>query len=105
MSVTVEKKGPVTTVILDRPEARNAVDRPTAEDLAEAFRQFDADEEARVSVFYGTNATFCAGADLKALADESRGNRIAAQGDGGEPYAAFQTSDWRNFRLRRGRWS
>lgn len=82
MSVTVEKKGPVTTVILDRPEARNAVDRPTAEDLAEAFRQFDADEEARVSVFYGTNATFCAGADLKALADESRGNRIAAQGDG-----------------------
>ncbi len=82
MSVTVEKKGPVTTVILDRPEARNAVDRPTAEALAEAFRQFDADEEARVAVFYGANATFCAGADLKALADESRGNRIAAQGDG-----------------------
>ena len=82
MSVTVEKKGPVTTVILDRPEARNAVDRPTAEALAEAFRQFDADEEARVAVFYGANATFCAGADLKALGDESRANRISAQGDG-----------------------
>jgi len=82
MSVSIEKNGPVTTVILDRPEARNAVDRPTAEALAEAFRQFDADEEARVAVFYGANGTFCAGADLKALADESRGNRISAQGDG-----------------------
>ncbi|MEZ0122068.1 MAG: crotonase/enoyl-CoA hydratase family protein [Candidatus Reddybacter sp.] len=82
MSVSSEKNGPVTTIILDRPQARNAVDRPTAEALAEVFRQFDADEEALVAVFYGANGTFCAGADLKALADESRRNRIAAQGDG-----------------------
>ncbi|MEZ0153369.1 MAG: crotonase/enoyl-CoA hydratase family protein [Candidatus Reddybacter sp.] len=82
MSVSIEKNGPVTTIILDRPQARNAVDRPTAEALAEAFRQFDADEEALVAVFYGANGTFCAGADLKALADESRRNRIAVQGDG-----------------------
>lgn len=82
MSVSIEKNGPVTTIILDRPQARNAVDRPTAEALAEAFRQFDADEQAHVAVFYGANGTFCAGADLKALADESRSNRISAQGDG-----------------------
>ena len=82
MSVLVEKSGPVTTVILNRPEARNAVDRPTAEALAEAFLQFDADEEALVAVFYGANGSFCAGADLKAMADESRRNRIAADGDG-----------------------
>ncbi|MBQ0798875.1 MAG: crotonase/enoyl-CoA hydratase family protein [Porticoccaceae bacterium] len=82
MSVLVEKNGPVTTVILNRPEARNAVDRPTAEALAEAFLQFDADEEALVAVFYGANGSFCAGADLKAMADESRRNRIATEGDG-----------------------
>ena len=82
MSVSIEKNGPVTTIILDRPEARNAVDRPTAEALAEAFCQFDADDQAHVAVFYGANGTFCAGADLKALADESRRNRLSAQGDG-----------------------
>jgi enoyl-CoA hydratase len=82
MSVRTEKNGPVTTVILDRPEARNAVDKPTAEALTQAFREFDADEEALVAVFYGANGTFCAGADLKALADESRRNRLSADGDG-----------------------
>lgn len=82
MTVSIEKNGPVTTIILDRPQARNAVDRPTAEALAEAFRQFDTDEEAHVAVFYGANGTFCAGADLKALADESRRNRISVEGDG-----------------------
>ena len=82
MSVSIEKKGPVTTIILDRPDVRNAVDRSTAEALAVAFQQFDADKEALVAVFYGANGTFCAGADLKALADESRGNRISADGDG-----------------------
>ena len=82
MSVSIEKNGPVTTIILDRPQARNAVDRSTAEALAEAFRQFDADENALVAVFHGANGTFCAGADLKAMADESRRNRLSAQGDG-----------------------
>jgi enoyl-CoA hydratase len=84
MTVTVEKKGPVTTVILDRPDVRNAVDRPTAEMLAEAFRTFDQDEEARVAVLWGKHGTFCAGADLKAFADGPNGprtNRLEDTGD------------------------
>ncbi|HET6922379.1 MAG TPA: crotonase/enoyl-CoA hydratase family protein [Anaeromyxobacteraceae bacterium] len=67
-SVRVEKQGPVTTVVLSRPEVRNAVDRATAAALVEAFRSFDGDEEARVAVFFGEGGTFCAGADLKAVA-------------------------------------
>jgi len=82
MSVSINKNGPVTTVILDRLEARNAVDRPTAEALADAFRQFDADDEAQVAVFHGANGTFCAGADLKAFADEAKRNRLEDDGDG-----------------------
>jgi enoyl-CoA hydratase len=81
MAVRVEKDGPVTTVILSRPEARNAVDRATAADLADAFRAFDADQEARVGVLYGEHGTFCAGADLKAIG-QGRGNRVAPDGDG-----------------------
>jgi enoyl-CoA hydratase len=68
MSVTIEKQGPVTTVILSRPDVRNAVDRATAEELAEAFQAFDADDEAKVAVFYGDHGAFCAGYDLKSLA-------------------------------------
>jgi len=56
VAVRVERAGPVTTVILDRPEARNAVDGPTAAALAEAFRQFEADTEARVAVLWGAAA-------------------------------------------------
>jgi enoyl-CoA hydratase len=81
MSITVEKKGPVTTVILSRPEVRNAVDRATAEALAGAFREFEADDAALVGVLYGDHGTFCAGADLKAIA-EGRGNRVDPEGDG-----------------------
>lgn len=81
MPVYVEKSGPVTTVILSRPEVRNAVDRQTAFALAEAFRQFDLDDEARVGVLYGDHGTFCAGADLKAIA-EGQGNRTDPVGDG-----------------------
>ncbi|HKQ04810.1 MAG TPA: crotonase/enoyl-CoA hydratase family protein [Blastocatellia bacterium] len=81
MSVTVEKSGAVTTVILHRPEVRNAVDRETAESLIEAFGSFEADEEAAVAVLYGEGGTFCAGADLKAIA-AGRGNRTEATGDG-----------------------
>src|SRR5882757_8210379 len=81
MSVRVERQGPVTTVILDRPEVRNAVDGPTAAALADAFRAFEADAEARVAVLWGANGTFCAGADLKAIAT-GRGNRLAPDGDG-----------------------
>ncbi|MGV9819444.1 crotonase/enoyl-CoA hydratase family protein [Nocardia xishanensis] len=81
MSVRVEKNGPVTTVILHRPEARNAVDGPTALELADAFREFDADRTAAVAVLWGEGGTFCAGADLKALGTE-RSNRAAEDGDG-----------------------
>ena len=81
MSVRVEKSGPVTTVILDRRDVKNAVDRRTAEALAEAFRAFDADEEARVGVLFGDHGTFCAGADLKAIAAGDP-NRVAPDGDG-----------------------
>lgn len=67
MSVTVERHGPVTTVILDRPHARNAVDGPTALALHEAFDAFDRDHTASVAVLWGAGGTFCAGADLKAI--------------------------------------
>jgi enoyl-CoA hydratase len=81
MPVTIEKNGPITTILLNRPEVRNAVDRATAESLADAFREFEADDRALVGVLYGENGTFCAGADLKAIA-EGEGNRVEAEGDG-----------------------
>jgi enoyl-CoA hydratase len=81
MSVRVEKSGAVTTVILARPEVRNAVDGPTAEALADAFRAFEADAGARAAVLFGEGGHFCAGADLKAIA-AGRGNRVAPDGDG-----------------------
>jgi enoyl-CoA hydratase len=65
--VHVERQGPVTTVIIDRPAARNAVNGPTAEKLLAAFEEFDADDSASVAVLWGANGTFCAGADLKAF--------------------------------------
>ncbi|HYO70384.1 MAG TPA: crotonase/enoyl-CoA hydratase family protein [Archangium sp.] len=81
MSVRIEKQGSVTTVILHRPEVRNAVDGPTAEALAAAFREFEADDEARVGVLAGEGGTFCAGADLKAVA-EGRLPHLAPEGEG-----------------------
>jgi enoyl-CoA hydratase len=80
MSVTSERVGPVTTVVLSRPEVRNAVDRATAAELADAFRDFEA-SDAAVAVLFGDGGTFCAGADLKAVA-EGRPNRVEADGDG-----------------------
>ncbi|WP_405102308.1 crotonase/enoyl-CoA hydratase family protein [Micromonospora sp. NBC_01412] len=81
MGVRVERAGAVTTVILDRPAARNAVDGPTARALADAFRAFEADPEAAVAVLWGAGGTFCAGADLKAIGTPS-GNRVEPDGDG-----------------------
>ena len=81
MTVHVQREGPVTTVTIDRPEARNAVDGPTAEALAAAFREFDVDDDAAVAVLTGAGGMFCAGADLKAIGTE-RGNRVDADGDG-----------------------
>jgi enoyl-CoA hydratase len=79
--VCVEKAARVTTVILDRPHARNAVDGPTALALADAFRAFDADPESDVAVLWGAGGCFCAGADLKAFGQPERRNRLAHEGD------------------------
>ncbi|MFJ9808716.1 crotonase/enoyl-CoA hydratase family protein [Streptomyces sp. NPDC101158] len=79
--VRVEHDGPVTTVVLSRPAARNAVDGPTARRLGDAFRAFEEDPDASVAVLWGEGGTFCAGADLKAIGTE-RGNRVAPDGDG-----------------------
>jgi enoyl-CoA hydratase len=81
MSVRTERAGPVTTVILERPAVRNAVDRDTAQALADAFRAFDADPDARVGVLWGAGGSFCAGADLGAIA-AGKPNRVAPDGDG-----------------------
>lgn len=67
--------GGIAVVTIDRPEARNAVDGPTAAALADAFRRFEADESLAVAVLTGAGETFCAGADLKAIATD-RGNRV-----------------------------
>ena len=80
MPVLVERRGPVTTVVLSRPAVANAVDRETALELAEAFRAFDCDDDARVGVLCGDGPNFCAGADLKRAA-AGEPNRIAPDGD------------------------
>jgi len=83
MLVLTEKSGPVTTVLINRPEVRNAVDRPTAEELARAFRAFDADPDSRVAVLAGVGGCFCAGADLRAVSEAgARVNRLEETGDG-----------------------
>jgi enoyl-CoA hydratase/carnithine racemase len=66
--IRVERSGPVTTVVIDRPEVRNAIDPAHSAELYEAFTAFDADPEARVAVLWGAGGTFCAGFDLKAAA-------------------------------------
>jgi enoyl-CoA hydratase len=81
VSVRVERAGAVTTVILDRPDVRNAVDGPTAAALGRAFREFDAEPDAAVAVLFGAGGTFCSGADLRAIGTPA-GNRAAADGDG-----------------------
>ncbi len=75
--VRVEKNGVVTTIIIDRPRARNAVDRPTADALVAAFRDFESDANVLAAVLWGAGGTFCAGADLKGIND-GRGNRMRA---------------------------
>jgi enoyl-CoA hydratase len=84
MPVTCTAEGDVAVVTIDRPEVANAIDRPAAELLADAFRRFDADDEAAVAVLTGANATFCAGADLKAMREPGapRASRVKPDGDG-----------------------
>lgn len=79
MSVRIERKGSVATVILDRPEVRNAVDGPTAAALFGAFEELDADDAIDVIVLWGDGGTFCSGADLSALGT-ARGNRVEIDG-------------------------
>src|SRR5262249_55918968 len=81
MTVSFTVDGPVALVTIERPEARNAVDGPTAAALVEAFTRFDADPALAVAVLTGARGTFCAGADLKALGSE-RGNRVTPDGPG-----------------------
>ena len=83
MSVHYDVDGPIVVVTLDRPEVANAIDRPTADALATAFRRFEADESLAVAVLTGANGRFCAGADLKAMReDASRASRVMPDGDG-----------------------
>jgi enoyl-CoA hydratase len=79
--VTYESAGTTAIVTINRPEARNAVDQPTAQALSAAFRRFYADESAKVAILTGADGFFCAGADLKAVAT-ARGNRVTEDGDG-----------------------
>jgi len=82
-TVRTETDGPVLVVTIDRPEVRNAVDRPTADSLVRAFTDFDCDESLSVAVLTGAGGWFCAGADLQAVAsgDPARANRLDPEGD------------------------
>jgi len=80
MAIRLERDDAIATIVIDRPEARNAVDGPAARALAEAFREFEGDAALRVAVLWGAGGVFCAGADLKARGTE-RGLRLAADGD------------------------
>jgi enoyl-CoA hydratase len=84
MTISYESDGPVRVVTIDRPEVANAIDRPTAEALADAFRRFESEAEAAVAVLTGANGTFCAGADLKAMREPGapRASRVEPDGDG-----------------------
>jgi enoyl-CoA hydratase len=83
MSVHYEVDGPIVVITLDRPEVANAIDRPTADELAAAFRSFEADDALAVAVLTGANGRFCAGADLKAMReDATRASRVMPEGDG-----------------------
>ena len=79
-TVRVDRSGPVTTIILNRPDVRNAVNQPTAAALTEAFADFEADPDAAVAVLFGAGGTFCAGADLKAIGSPD-GNRTEPDGN------------------------
>jgi len=83
MTVRYDPDAPIVVITLDRPDVANAIDRPTAEALADAFRRFEADDSLSVAVLTGADGRFCAGADLKAMReDASRVTRVAPDGDG-----------------------
>ena len=80
---SLERKGAVTVVTIERPVRRNAVDADTADQLYAAFSTFDADQGASVAILRGRGEHFCGGADLKAMASGGRANRVARTGDFG----------------------
>ncbi|RYF81305.1 MAG: crotonase/enoyl-CoA hydratase family protein [Comamonadaceae bacterium] len=84
-AVRTEINGPVCTVILSRPAVRNAVDGPTAAALRRAFEDFERDDSLRVAVLWGEHGSFCAGADLHAVADPARRNELDPEGGGSGP--------------------
>ena len=81
MSVRVERTGPVFTIVLHRPDSKNAVDRDTAHALSRAIDEFESDTTAHVAVLHGEGGTFCSGADLKAVASGTP-NDIDPEGPG-----------------------
>ena len=81
-TIRTEMRDRITIVRLARPEVRNAVDARTAQALADAFREFDANPDSDVAILHGEYGSFCAGADLKAVAAEAGSNRLSPQGDG-----------------------
>ena len=83
--VRIEASGAVATIVLERTARRNAVDRPTADALTAAFERFEAEPAWRAAVLFGAGGTFCAGADLTALSDETRRNELHADGRGPGP--------------------
>lgn len=80
-TVSTQRRDDLLLVTIERPEVRNAVDRPTAEGLSRAFEDFDGDPTLNVAVLAGAGGHFCAGADLKAIASGT-GNRVTEDGDG-----------------------
>jgi enoyl-CoA hydratase len=84
-AVRVEIQGQVTTIVMNRPERRNAVDGPMARALRDAFAAFEADDGQRVAVLWGDNGCFCAGADLTAVDDPERRHELDPEGGGSGP--------------------
>ena len=91
MAVEIEKNDDIWTVVLHRPEVRNAVDQPTRELLQSAFDEFDGDANARVAVLWGKGGHFCSGADLKAMSDPSRRKIVDPEGKGPGPMGPTRT--------------
>ena len=85
MSVHYEAEDRVAVITIDRPEVANAVDRPTADALVDAFKDFDADDSLAVAILTGANGTFCAGADLKAMRAGDAERVVRVQPDGAGP--------------------
>ena len=83
--VRVERQDAITTIIMNRPECRNAVDGPMALELRKAFREFEADDGQRVAVLWGAHGVFCAGADLTSVNDPARTHELDMEGGGDGP--------------------